>query len=151
MVHLSARLLTFMPTYLLFYSCNLFCCDTKFVLSVQPPAEENSKPFLYSVGCSLYLHWWRTLMPSGCNMCNCLNSRALVFGLFISLVFFFLGLLVAATTMGHIRTVVTLTLLWAVGSMGLLRAIFKWASNAAVESVGLGPSGKWVYMGRNRA
>src|SRR3990170_8725516 len=109
-----------MPTFLLFYSCNLFWCDTKFVLNVQPPAEENIKPFLYSVGCSLYLHWWRTLMLSGCNLCNRLNSLALFSGLFISLVFFFLGLLVAATTMGHIRIMVTLSLLRAVGSMGLL-------------------------------
>src|SRR3989337_4400055 len=122
-VHLSARLLTFMPTFLLFYGCNLFCCDTKFVLNVQPPAEENNKPFLYSVGCSLYLHWWRNLMPSGCNLCNRLNSLALVSGLFISLVFFFLGFLVAATTMGHIQTVVTLSLLWAVGSMGFLCSV----------------------------
>ena len=53
--------------------------------------------------------------------------------------------------MGHIQTVVTLILLQAVGSMGLLRAIFKWASNTDVESVGLGPSDKWVYMGRKRA
>ena len=90
-------------------------------------------------------------MPSGCNLCNRLNSLAFVSGLFISLVFLFLGLLVAVTTMGHIRTVVTLCLLRAVGSMGLLRAIFKWASNMAVESVGLGPSDKWVYMGRKRA
>src|SRR3954465_2113329 len=67
-VHVSARLLTFMPTFLLFYSCNLFWCDTKFVLNVQPPTEENSKPFLYSVGRSLYLHWWRTLMPTGCSL-----------------------------------------------------------------------------------
>src|SRR3954465_9845503 len=57
-----------MPTFLLLYSCNLFWCDTKFILNVQPPAEENSKPFLYSVGCSLYLHWWRTLMPTGCSL-----------------------------------------------------------------------------------
>ena len=60
-------------------------------------------------------------------------------------------MLVAATTMGHIRTVVTLTLLRAIGSMGLLRVVFKWASNMAVESVGLGPSDKWVYMGHKRA
>ena len=25
---------------------------------------------VYMLLCSLYLHWWRTLMPSGCNMCN---------------------------------------------------------------------------------
>ena len=73
------------------------------------------------------------------------------FGLIYFLVFFFRHLLVAATTMGHIRTVVTLTLLRAVGSMGLLWYVFKWASNTAVESVGLGPSDKWVYMGRKRA
>ena len=53
--------------------------------------------------------------------------------------------------MGHIRTMVTLTLLRAVGSMGLLWAIDKWASNRALESVGLGPSDKWIYMGRKRA
>ena len=87
-VHLSARLLSFMPTFLLLYSCNLFWCDTKFILNVQPPAEENSKPFLYSVGCSLYLHWWRSLMPSGCNLCNRLNSLALVSALFISSLLF---------------------------------------------------------------
>ena len=28
--------------------------------------------------CSLYLHWWRTLMPSGCNMCNSGNRLALL-------------------------------------------------------------------------
>ena len=60
-------------------------------------------------------------------------------------------MLVAATTMGHIQTVVTMTLLRAVGSMGLLRAIFKWASNRGVELVGLGPSDKWVCMGREWA
>ena len=67
------------------------------------------------------------------------------------LVFFFPGLLVASTTMGHIRAVGSMGLLRAVGSMGLLRAVDKWASNRAVESVGLGPSDKWVYMGRNQA
>ena len=55
------------------------------------------------------------------------------------------------TTMGHIWTVVTLILLQAVGSMGLLRTADNWASNRVVESVGLGPSDKWVYMGRKRA
>ena len=35
--------------------------------------------------CSLYLHWWRILMPSGCNMCNSRNSLVLVACLFISL------------------------------------------------------------------
>ena len=53
--------------------------------------------------------------------------------------------------MGRIWTVVTLTLLQAVGSMGLLWVIDKWASNRAVESVGLGLSDKWVYMGRKWA
>ena len=90
-------------------------------------------------------------MPSGCNLCNRLNSLALVSALFCFTVFFFPGLLVAATTMGHIRTVVTLTLLRAIGSMGLLRAVDKWASNRVVEPVGIGPSDKWVYMGRKRA
>ena len=127
-----------MPTFLLFYSCNLFWCDTKFILNVQPPAEENSKPFLYSVGCSLYLHWWRSLMPSGCNLCNRLNSLV-SFGLIYFLVFFFPGLLVEATTMGHIR---------AVGSMGLLRAIDKWACNRWASGLRINGS-TWAIIGRN--
>ena len=137
-VHLSARLLSFMPTFLLLYSCNLFWCDTKCILNVQPPPEENNKPFLYSVGCSLYLHWWRSLMPSGCNLCNRLNSPALV-GLIYFLVFFFPGLLVAATTMGHIR---------AVGSMGHLRAINKWACNRWASGCRINGF-TWAIIGRN--
>ena len=31
---------------------------------------------VYMLLCSLYLHWWRTLMPSGCNMCNSHDSLA---------------------------------------------------------------------------
>ena len=72
-------------------------------------------------------------MLSGCN---------LFFSLIYFLVFFFPGFLVAATTMGYI---------WAVGSMGLLRAVNKWASNRALELVGLGSLDKWVYMGLKRA
>ena len=124
-VHLSARLLSFMPTFLLLYSCNLFWCDTKFILNVQPPPEENSKPFLYSVVCSLYLHWWRSLMPS--------------FGLIYFLVFFFPGLLVTATTMGHIR---------AVGSMGLLLAVDKWAYNRWASGRRINGS-TWTIIERN--
>ena len=84
-------------------------------------------------------------------MFNHLNSLALVYGLFISLVFFFLGLLVAATTMGQIQTVVTLSLLQAVGSMGLLRISGQMDLQKPVDLVGIGTADRWAQMGNKQA
>ena len=50
MVLLSGRNVNFMPTCLLFNGCNLFCCDTTFIML--PQAEVIMMLFLYSVGLS---------------------------------------------------------------------------------------------------
>ena len=50
MVHLSGRTVNFMPTGLLLYGWNLFCCDTTFMML--PQAAVITMLFLYSVGLS---------------------------------------------------------------------------------------------------
>jgi hypothetical protein len=50
MVLLSARTVNFMPTGLLLYGWNVFCCDTTVI--VLPRAVEITMLFLYSVGLS---------------------------------------------------------------------------------------------------
>ena len=50
MVLLSGRTVNFMPTGLLLYDWNLFCCDTTFMML--PQAAVIMTLFLYSVGLS---------------------------------------------------------------------------------------------------
>ena len=50
MVLLSGRTINFMPTCLLLYGWNLFCCDTTFMML--PQAAVITTLFLYSVGLS---------------------------------------------------------------------------------------------------
>ena len=50
MVLLSGRTVNFMPTGLLLYGWNLFCCDTTFMML--PQAAVIMMLFLYSVGLS---------------------------------------------------------------------------------------------------
>ena len=50
MVLLSGRTVNFMPTGLLLYGWNLFCCDTTFMML--PQAVVITMLFLYSVGLS---------------------------------------------------------------------------------------------------
>ena len=50
MVLLSGRTVNFMPTCLLLYGWNLFCCDTTFMML--PQAAVIMTLFLYSVGLS---------------------------------------------------------------------------------------------------
>ena len=108
----------------------------------------------------LYLHWWWTLMPSGCNMCNSRDSLVLVASLFISLLSLFICLLVVTAVLFLRFLVATVTYLWKLGqnnhgktrtivTMGLLQAVWSMGLLPAVGSIGLlyGPYDSWAFYG----